>query len=226
MNLGALSVEFTSYTQEATNSLVGKQNSPSTGLTESEEPVNVGKMEMDGTELLLKYSTDIGEVIGFPNFLSTDISYAISKNNNKVISLDDGNFEAQPIYDRFDMQVIQPGLPKYAFYNFKVIGASFDSETGLYTGVQLDTVTNALWQTDSVYLKRYAFATGVGDPYKQYLGRSAPNEIRHLSLNLTIMKNLKVYALCDWKEGVMMQNDTKGFGSYFGAYKPIIETGD
>ena len=226
MNLGALSLEFTSYTQEATNSLVGKQNSPSTGLTESEEPVNVGKMEMDGTELLLKYSTDIGELIGFPNFLSTDISYAISKNNNKVISLDDGNFEAQPIYDRFDMQVIQPGLPKYAFYNFKVIGASFDSETGLYTGVQLDTVTNALWQTDSVYLKRYAFATGVGDPYKQYLGRSAPNEIRHLSLNLTIMKNLKVYALWDWKEGVMMQNDTKGFGSYFGAYKPIIETGD
>jgi len=226
MNLGALSVEFTSYNQEATNSLVGKQNSPSTGLTESEEPVNVGKMEMDGTELLLKYSTDIGAVIGFPNFLSTDISYAISKNNNKVISLDDGNFEAQPIYDRFDMQVIQPGLPKYAFYNFKVIGASFDSETGLYTGAQLDTVTNAMWQTDSVYLKRYAFATGVGDPFKQYLGRSAPNEIRHLSLNLRIMKNLKVYALWDWKEGVMMQNDTKGFGSYFGAYKPIIETGD
>ena len=226
MNLGALSVEFTSYTQEATNSLVGKQNSPSTGLTESEEPVNVGKMEMDGTELLLKYSTDIGAVIGFPNFLSTDISYAISKNNNKVISLDDGNFEAQPIYDAFDMQVIQPGLPKYAFYNFKVLGASFDSETGLYTGVQLDTVTNALWQTDSVYLKRYAFATGVGDPFKQYLGRSAPNEIRHLSLNLKIMKNLKVYALWDWKEGVMMQNDTKGFGSYFGAYKPIIDTGD
>ena len=226
MNLGALSVEFTSYTQEATNSLVGKQNSPSTGLTESEEPVNVGKMEMDGTELLLKYSTDIGAVIGFPNFLSTDISYAISKNNNKVISMDDGNFEAQPIYDRFDMQVIQPGLPKYAFYNFKVIGASFDSETGLYAGAQLDTVTNAMWQTDSVYLKRYAFATGVGDPFKQYLGRSAPNEIRHLSLNLKIMKNLKVYALWDWKEGVMMQNDTKGFGSYFGAYKPIIETGD
>ena len=225
MNLGALSVEFTSYTQEATNSLVGKQNSPSTGLTESEKPVNVGKMEMDGTELLLKYSTDIGAVIGFPNFLSTDISYAISKNNNKVISLDDGNFEAQPIYDAFDMQVIQPGLPKYAFYNFKVLGASFDSETGLYTGVQLDTVTNALWQTDSVYLKRYAFATGVGDPFKQYLGRSAPNEIRHLSLNLKIMKNLKVYALWDWKEGVMMQNDTKGFGSYFGAYKPITDTG-
>ena len=226
MNLGALSIEFTSYIQKATNSLVGKQNSPSTGLTESEEPVNVGKMEMDGTELLLKYSTDIGAVIGFPNLFSTDISYAISKNNNKVISLDDGNFEAQPIYDAFDMQVIQPGLPKYAFYNFKVLGASFDSETGLYTGVQLDTVTNAMWQTDSVYLKRYAFATGVGDPFKQYLGRSAPNKIQHLSLNLRIMKNLKVYALWDWKGGVMMQNDTKGFASYFGAYKPIIETGD
>ena len=226
MNLGALSIEFTSYIQEATNSLVGKQNSPSTGLTESEEPVNVGRMEMDGTELLLKYSTDIGAVIGYPNLFSTDITYAISKNNNKVISMDDGNFEAQPIYDAFDMQVIQPGLPKYAFYNFKVLGASFDSETGLYTGVQLDTVTNAMWKTDSVYLKRYAFATGVGDPFKQYLGRSAPNEIRHLSLNIRIMKNLKVYALWDWKEGVMMQNDTKGFGSYFGAYKPIIETGD
>nr|MCS5653348.1 TonB-dependent receptor plug domain-containing protein [Candidatus Neomarinimicrobiota bacterium] len=142
MNLGALSIEFTSYTQEASNSLVGKLNSPSTGLTESEEPVNVGKMEMDGTELLLKYSTDIGALIGFPHLLSTDISYGISKNNNKVISMDDGDFEAQPIYDQFDLQVIQPGLPKYAFYNFMVLGASFDSETGLYAGVQLDTVTN------------------------------------------------------------------------------------
>ena len=228
MNLGAISVEFTSYTQEATNSLVGKQNSPSTGLTESEEPVNVGKMEMDGTELLLKYSTDIGAVIGFPNFLSTDISYAISKNNNKVISMDDGNFEAQPIYDQFDMQVIQPGLPKYAFYNFKVLGASFDSETGLYTGVQLDTVTNAMWQADSVYLKRYAFATGVGDPFKQYLGRSAPNEIRHLSLNLKIMKNFKVYALWDWKLGVMMQNDTKRYThpSYLANSKHMDEIAD
>ena len=228
MNLGAISLEFTSYTQEATNSLVGKQNSPSTGLTESEEPVNVGKMEMDGTELLLKYSTDIGAVIGFPNFLSTDISYAISKNNNKVISMDDGNFEAQPIYDQFDMQVIQPGLPKYAFYNFKVLGASFDSETGLYTGVQLDTVTNAMWQADSVYLKRYAFATGVGDPFKQYLGRSAPNEIRHLSLNLKIMKNFKVYALWDWKLGVMMQNDTKRYThpSYLANSKHMDEIAD
>jgi len=228
MNLGALSVEFTSYVQEATNSLVGKQNSPSTGLTESEKPVNVGKMEMDGTELLFKYSTDIGAVIGFPNFLSTDISYAISKNNNKVISMDDGNFEAQPIYDQFDMQVIQPGLPKYAFYNFKVLGASFDSETGLYTGVQLDTVTNAMWQADSVYLKRYAFATGVGDPFKQYLGRSAPNEIRHLSLNLKIMKNFKVYALWDWKLGVMMQNDTKRYThpSYLANSKHMDETAD
>ena len=228
MNLGALGIEFTSYAQEASNSLVGRQNSPSTGLTESEEPVNVGKMEMDGTEFLLKYSTDIGALIGFPNLLSTDISYAISKNNNKVISLDDGQFEAQPIYDAFDMQVIQPGLPKYAFYNFKVLGASFDSETGLYAGVQLDTVDNAMWQADSVYLKRYAFATGVGDPFKQYLGRSAPNEIRYLSINLKIMKKFKVYALWDWKLGVMMQNDTKRYThpSYLANSKHMDEISD
>ena len=226
MDLGALSVEYTSYTQNASQSLVGMENSPSTGLTASERPVNVGEMEMTGTELLLKYSNDIGAILGLPNMLEADISYSMSHNENNVVRLDDGEFEAQPIHDGFDLQVIQPGLAKYSWYNFDVLGASFDPTTGLYTGVQLDTVTQTMWDSDQEQLERYAGATGVGSPYKKFLGLSSPSDIRYLSLNLKVLKDFTVYALWDWKEGMMMQNDTKGFSLYFGAYKPRNDAAD
>ena len=225
-NLGALSFEFTSYEQNASESLVGIENSPSTGLTASEMPVNVGEMKMNGTELLIKYSNDIGALIGIPNVLKTDISYSTSHNENEVVSLDDGEFDGQPIYDGFDLQVIQPGLSKYSWYNFDVLGASFDQTTGLYTGVQIDTVTQAMWSENQDYLERYAGATGVGSPYKKFLGLSAPSDISYLSLNVEIMRDFKVYALWDWKSGMMMQNDTKSFSLYFGAYQPRNDAGD
>ncbi len=225
-NLGALSVEFTSYNQKASQSLVGIENSPSTGLTASDMPVNVGEMEMKGTELLLKYSNDIGALIGRPNLLKTDISYSISHNENEVIRLDDGQFEGQPIYDGFDLQVIQPGLSKYSWYNYDVLGASFDPVTSLYTGVQIDTVTQTMWDSNQDYLERYAGATGVGSPYKKFLGLSGPSDISYFSLNLEILRHFKVYALWDWKKGMMMQNDTKSFSLYFGSYKPRNDAGD
>ena len=224
--LGALSVEWTSYSQDADKSLVGKSNSPSSGLTASEMPVNVGKMEMSGTELLLKYSTDVGALIGRPNLLQADISYSTSHNENKVVSLDGKDFEAQPIYDGFVAQVIQPGLPKYSWYNLEVIGARFDPTTGLYSGVQTDTVTQDMWNADSTYLSRYASASGVGSSYKKFLGVSAPADIKFLSVNLRVMKNLKVYALWNWKSGHLMANDTKRYGVYFGSNRARNELGD
>ena len=225
-NLGALSLEFTTYSQDAEESLVGKENSPSTGLTASSMPINVGKMEMSGTELLLKYSTDIGALLGRPNMLQADVSYSSSHNENKVIALDNGDFDAQPIYSSFNAQVIQPGLPKYGWYNLSVLGAKFDATTGLYNGVQLDTVTQAMWNTDSTYLSRYASATGVGSPYKKYLGLSAPSDIKYLSVNVSVMRNLKIYALWNWKSGHLMSNDTKRYGVYFGSNRTRNELGD
>ena len=224
-NLGALRMEYTLYEQNAENSLVGRANSPSTGLTASDMPINVGEMKMSGNELLLKYSTDLGGLIGRPNLLTADITYSSSHSENEVIRLDDGQFEAQPIYDGFLMQVIQPGLPKYSWYNFGVTGAIFGDD-GLYAGVQVDTVTQDMWNSDSTYLKRYAGATGVGSSYKKYLGLSAPSDLKFLSLNFNIMKNLKVYALVNWKSGHMMLNDTKRYGVFFGSNKTRNDLAD
>ncbi|MBJ12919.1 MAG: hypothetical protein CMG62_07590, partial [Candidatus Marinimicrobia bacterium] len=189
--LGFLSLEYTLYNQRAEESIVYKENSPSTGLTASSIPVNVGEMEMSGTEMLLNYSTDIGALIGHPNLLQADLSYSSSHNKNKVIASSNGEFDAQPIYSSFNTQVIQSGLPKYGWYNLFVLGAKFDDATGLYSGVQVDTVTQPMWDFDSTYLSKYAGATGVGSPYKVYLGLSSPSSLRHLSLNLRIIKNIK-----------------------------------
>lgn len=224
--LGFLSLEYTLYNQRAEESIVYKENSPSTGLTASSIPVNVGEMEMSGTEMLLNYSTDIGALIGRPNLFQVDLSYSSSHNKNKVIALSNGEFDAQPIYSSFNTQVIQSGLPKYGWYNLFVLGAKFDDATGLYSGVQVDTVTQPMWDFDSTYLSKYAGATGVGSPYKVYLGLSSPSSLRHLSLNLRIFKNIKIYALLNWKSGHLMANETKRYGVYFGSNRTRNELAD
>ena len=224
--LGFLSLEYTSYNQSAKESIVAKENSPSSGLTASSMLVNVGEMEMSGTEMLIKYSTDVGSLIGRPNWLQADLSYSSSHNKNKVVSLDNGGFDAQPIYSSFNTQVVQAGIPKYGWYNLFVLGAKFDEITGLYSGVQVDTVTQRMWDFDSTYLSKYAGASGVGSPYKVYLGLSTPSSIRYLSLNVRVFKNLNVYALWNWKSGHFMSNETKRYGVYFGSNRIRNELGD
>ena len=116
------SLEFTYYHQNAVNSIFYKYESPSTGLTESTVPFNVGGIRNWGFESLLQAS--LIRTIDY----GLDFSLIWNYQNNLVTSL--GGAEYLLSWG----EVIKEGLPKHEFYLQKVFGAKFNTD-GTYDGV-------------------------------------------------------------------------------------------
>ncbi|NJD23076.1 MAG: SusC/RagA family TonB-linked outer membrane protein [Melioribacter sp.] len=120
--LDNISLEFTYYIQNATNSIVGKVNAPSTGLTASTQPFNVGAVKASGIEALLKYSP-----IRLNDYeLNLSLIWNYQKNEVKDLG------GAQPIFSVNN--VIDVGKPKYEFFTYNSTGPTFNSTTNVYTG--------------------------------------------------------------------------------------------
>lgn len=119
--LDNVSLEFTYYIQKATNSIVGKVNAPSTGLTASTTPFNVGAVDASGFESLLQYSP-----LRSSDY-ELDLSLIWNYQTNEVKDLGG----AQPIYSVNN--VIHVGKPKYEFYTYNSTGPTYDVN-GKYTG--------------------------------------------------------------------------------------------
>lgn len=117
------SLEFTYYKQMAENSIIDRRLAPSTGLTASGLPYNVGAIDGWGIETLLQATP-----IKTKNY-QLDVSLVNNYQTNEVTDLGG----AQPIYDGFDVNVIKEGLPKHEFYTYKVYGALFEDD-GSYAG--------------------------------------------------------------------------------------------
>ncbi len=115
-------LEFTYYTQNASNSIVFLEESPSTGLTASGIPYNIGAMENWGIESLFRASP-----LRTPNY-ELNLNLIWNYQTNEVTDLGG----AQPIFDGFDVNVIKEGLPKHQFYTFEVIGPEFNDD-GTYS---------------------------------------------------------------------------------------------
>lgn len=139
-------VETTYYIQNATDSIVLIPNAPSSGLTASNQPFNVGGIRGQGFELALS-----GTPIRTAN-VGLDLSAIFNWSTNEVTSIGD----AQPIFDGFSRNVIKEGLPRAAFLLQEVRGALFDSQ-GRYIGVDVGGTA----PEDRVF---------VGTPYPKYTG--------------------------------------------------------
>ncbi len=176
-------VEFSYFYQQAVNSIIGMNLAPSTGKTVSDVPFNVGEAKGWGWEALLR-----GRPLSTRNFM-LDFTLTHSYQDNEVVDIGD----AQPMYSGFDVNVIKPGLPKYAYYVYKVHGALFD-DTGAYAGVDVD---------------------GPGDE-KTYGGTPIPNHIGSLSMNLRLFRKVDIRVLCDWALGQSMYNMTSLFQALMG----------
>lgn len=146
------SVEFTYYRQNAKNSIIEFRNAPSTGLTATAVPFNIGALKGWGLESLIQ-----ARPLNTRNF-QLDLSLTNNYQENEVTDLGG----AQPIYDGFDLNVIKEGLPKHAFYTQKVIGALYN-EDGTYKSPEL-------WK-DEDGNERYYF----GSPIPNYTGALSLN---------------------------------------------------
>ena len=118
------SIEFTYYRQNASNSIVYISKPPSTGLTASFVPYNIGSIKNWGFEAHLKASLIRSQDYGL------DLSFIWNYQKNEVTDLGG----SEPIYDpAFDVNVIKEGLPKHEFYTWKSLGAKFNPD-GTYAG--------------------------------------------------------------------------------------------
>jgi len=132
--LDIFSLEFTYYKQNANNSIVGLNNPPSTGLTATSVPFNIGSMKASGFESSLQanlfrnsnYEVNLGLIWNYQTNEVTDLG------------------GAQPIFDGFSNNVIKEGLPKHEFYRQVVKGALFDPTTGVYLGPDVSSERFAL----------------------------------------------------------------------------------
>lgn len=120
------SVEATYYIQNARNSIVLMPLAPSTGLSVTPVPYNVGAIDGSGFELGINVSPIRTQDVYL------DISKIFSWQTNEVKDIGG----ADPMFDTWSMNVIMPGLPRAAFLVPEVRGALFD-EDGVYAGVDV-----------------------------------------------------------------------------------------
>lgn len=126
-------LELTYYRQKSTDSILEFRNSPSSGLTVTSVPVNVGEIKGSGLETLLRASLYKDRNI--------DLSFMLINNfqTNEVTDMGD----AQPIFDAFGLNVIDKGLAKHEFYSEKFLGAVFGNN-GAYLGPDFSDEREAL----------------------------------------------------------------------------------
>jgi TonB-dependent SusC/RagA subfamily outer membrane receptor len=182
-----LGFELTYYRQNSTESIIGFEKSPSTGLTFDNPPLNVGGVEGYGFEAGLNAT-----IIRKPNLLF-DLGVLYSYQENEVTDLGG----AQPIYDGFDVNVIKENLPRSAFYVLDVNGAQRDASGNVIlrsNGLPAPNVSE-----DRVYL---------GNPYPTHNGS--------ITLNFTLFKDIEIYALADWAADLFVYNNTRTFMALFG----------
>ena len=111
-------LELTYSKLNTENSIVWRELAPSTGLTFTDIPANVGKVTGWALELALN-----GRLINRKN-LQLSFNQLNTWQKNKVIEMGD----AQPIWSNFDTQVIMEGMPKYTFYDYKVDSVIYDTD--------------------------------------------------------------------------------------------------
>jgi TonB-dependent starch-binding outer membrane protein SusC len=174
--------EITYYKQWAEDSIFEFNRAPSTGLTFDSPAFNVGGVEGQGIELAFG-----GTPIRNTNFeLDFNILYSFQENEVKDLG------GAQPIFDGFDLNVIDEGLPKSAFYVQSVNGALRDGNGDVVLR------TNGLPEPDVSADRELQ-----GIPYPDHNGS--------ITLNMRIFRNIEVYSLIDWAAGLSVYNNTRIF---------------
>ena len=118
------SLELSSYQQWAENSVIYRPIAPSLGYGNLSKPDNIGSMEMEGFEALLRTSPIRKKD------LSVNMSLSYSWNDNIVKKMGD------PVFDNYGLVTIREGYPKYSLWGQNVVGAVIDTFDLALLGMQ------------------------------------------------------------------------------------------
>lgn len=187
-------LDLTYYRQWTTDAIILFDFAPSSGLVASSVPFNVGESKGQGIEASLSFTP-----VRSRNF-NLDAQLIWSWQDNEVTELGEvlNVGEAQPIFDGFDINVIEEGLPISTFYTF-ASEASFNDD-GSYAGPVLKNTD----EDGDGEIDRMSF----GVPYAEHNG----------SFNLTarLFNDVTITGLMDWQIGNKVFNNTAVFQSDFG----------
>jgi TonB-dependent SusC/RagA subfamily outer membrane receptor len=185
--LNTFSLELTYYRSDASKSIVRSAFAPSTGLGDYTFPYNVGSVMGQGFESLLQINPIRGQEYDL------NISFIWNYQTNEVRDLG----ETKQLLTGFE-NVIKPGLPKYQFYDYKVLGATFDA-AGKYTGVKTSTEMEDLGSNP------------------------IPNHTGSLTVNFRFLKDFQLYAMAEWALGHSAWSYTIRRAIAAGSYQPALE---
>lgn len=194
--LKMFSLEFTVYLQNATKSIVRSAYASSSGLGNYTFPYNVGSVENKGFESLLQ----INPIKSSDYDLS--LSFIWNYQKNEVKDLGYAN-EIQA----GRLTWLKPGMPKFEFYDQRVLGATFDA-TGKYKGVYIDSALDA---SGKMAAAKFDF----GSPFPSHSGS--------VSVNFRFLKNFSFFALAEWGIGNRVFSYTIRRATLAKSYMPYLE---
>jgi TonB-dependent SusC/RagA subfamily outer membrane receptor len=201
---GRVSLAATYFRQRAAGSIIDFAEAPSTGLTASDRPFNVGEKSGQGVELDLSVTPVRRENIS----VTTDFIYAYTTN-----TIDDLG-GAQPIFDGFDVNVTRVGLPQSAFYTY--------GSTAQFVDANGEALTGDFNPSDVAGFNIVPTATDAnGAPAREFFGTPTPNHNGSVSVNVRLFQNLQIYGLIDYAADLQVFNSTKVFQTLFGANKDL-----
>lgn len=123
--VGKHRLSLTAYGQSTTDAIVYQELKPSLGRIGT-APVNVGKVKGFGLELSWN-----GTVWNDSRGHSLDLFATVNYQTNEVVDTGNGDLQNLP-------NILKNGLPVYAFYEKKIIGAAYNA-AGVYSGAKEDT---------------------------------------------------------------------------------------
>lgn len=176
--LNAYGIDFTYFYGFAEKSIIGFPNPPSSGLTATSIPKNVGEVKNWGFESMI-YASPI-----ITKDYQLDFSFLFNYTDNEIVSLGG----AQPIVGGFGELGWYEGERRSAFITQKVNGALFDETTGEFIGYDVDTEDSYVgtpipiyfgsFNTSFRFLKHFTF----GMLWEFAMGHQVSNQTRSFQI--------------------------------------------
>lgn len=185
---GRYALSTTFYFQGTSESIVGFDPAPSTGLGASSRPVNVGRITGKGLET----SLDLTLLQTNRHSLSFNVNYTWQTSEVQDIG-------GQELSGPFDRNFVREGLPPRAFFGLDVDGAEFDDD-GVFAGV------NIVDQDGD---------GDIDDDDRVKLGEVRPDHFGGFGLQAQLFDNLTISGRAEYQLGRDVFNNSQVFAVQF-----------
>lgn len=179
---GRLTLDFTYYNKHTTNEIVAQPLAPSSGFFGTQFQ-NLGQVNNHGVELQANL-----RVLSLSN-LSWEVTGNFSTAQNEIVSLG-----GVPSLVTTSGQANVVGYPIQSYFSRRVVSATQDATTGKVSSVLCDGGPGK------------APVACAAAPFV-YVGTPTPTSTGSIGNTITLFKNLRLYALVDWKRGNRLANN-------------------